>query len=221
MSSEQPKTTGGDTVLIDRILADAREEARKIREDAESSVATRRKALEKRLAEMDVETESRVAEEREKQRARADSAISLAEGRMKLRVENRVYELARERCLAEMKKMRQTPEYKRILRDWIVEASRGLGGNAAVVRCPPEDSAAVESVLRDAQDILSSEYGMNVELQFDRKPVSGQGVVLRDPRARLSFTNTVQDRMRRYAGELRRIVYHSVIEGINGRTDHR
>ena len=221
MSSEQPKPVAGDTTLIDHILADAHEEAEKIRTEAEASVAARREALEKRLVEIDAETESRIAEEREKQRIRTDSAISLAEGRTRLRIENRVYELAREQCLASMKAMRGSPEYAAVVRDWMVEAARGLGGEVAVVRCPAEDRAVVESVLGEAESLLVSEHGTNIELRFDGTPVTGQGVVLRDPEARLSFTNTVADRMRRYAGELRRIVYHSVIEGLHGRTDHR
>jgi vacuolar-type H+-ATPase subunit E/Vma4 len=221
MSTEKTDQTGGDTALIERILADARGEAKKILAEAESSVASRRDALAKRLAQIDEETTARVAEERETLRARTDAAIALAEGRARLRIENRVYDLVRERCLAAMAAMRGKKEYAGVLRDWIAEAALGLGSPEALVRCPAEDRAAVEPALAEARKALNADHGTTVGLTLDDTPLAGQGVALRDPRGRLSFTNTVADRLRRFAGEIRRIVYHSVIEGIHGRTDHR
>ncbi|MFW6356389.1 MAG: V-type ATP synthase subunit E [Spirochaetota bacterium] len=213
--------------LIERILAEARREAEALRAEAQRSVDERTRALERRAREIDEAATERVSEERERLTAQTDAAIALLEQRARLELENRIYRTAEEKTREAMGEMRtetagaSTDGYRAVLTAWIVEAAIGLGTQEAIVSCPDADRSHVRSVLDDARAELERQ-GRSVALRLDEeRSETGQGVVLRDAAGRRAFSNLVSDRLRRFRGELQRIVYHTVIEEDDGRTDHR
>jgi vacuolar-type H+-ATPase subunit E/Vma4 len=218
--------------LIEQIMREARSEAEKLRSEAARSAEDRRRTLERRLAEIERDAEKRINEERDRLGARTDGAIALAEQRARLRMEDRIYRAVEARTREAMGELRPAPgsgandDYRTLLRDWIVEAAIGLGAREAIVSCPvPDRDTVAPREGRGALDEATSELERlrhPVSLSFDAaREESGQGVVLRDSSGRRAFSNLVRDRIRRFRSELQRIVYHTVIEGQDGRTDHR
>jgi vacuolar-type H+-ATPase subunit E/Vma4 len=198
--------------LISRIRAEAEGEAEKIRTETEKSIAERKASLEKRIAEIREQTDARIAEEREQLVSRADAQITLLEGRAALRREDRIYREATDRTRQAIRDLRGSDGYTEMLAEWIVEAALGLGAEEATVLAPEADQPFLEEAIAAARQKLETSAA-EVSLRPDTSiAVSGQGVVIRDLAGRRSFSNLVEDRLRRYGTDLRQIVYHEVIE---------
>lgn len=203
------------TELIERILADAREEAHKIRDEANRSVEERKSALERRLAQIESDADERVRSEQTRLVKQADSAIALAESRARLETEDRVYRAAYAAARERLREMRSQDDYGEIVRGWIVEAAEGLGADRAIVSAPEADRATAVSVLPEAEQRLRQRTGREVSLEIDvESDPGGQGVVLRDETGRLAFSNLVDDRLRRLHGEAQRIVYDEAVRAL-------
>jgi len=202
--------------LVRRIMDEARAEAEKLRGEAERSVSDRRAALERRLREIEQTADERIAEARARLAASAEASIALVEGRAALRRESRIYRAAEERTREALRDLRGSEGYPSLLRDWIVEAALGLGGDRAIVSSPEADRQYVALAVQEAAAELDRR-GVRVSLTVDTERAEpGQGVVLRDADGRRAFSNLVDDRIRRSGVDLRRIVYHSVVEGQHG-----
>jgi vacuolar-type H+-ATPase subunit E/Vma4 len=210
---EQQTTAGADGELIRGILAEAQAEADKLVADAESSAADRRLALERRLKAISRLADESIETQRKRIVDRTDAAIELIKRRSALRIEHRVFRDAERRATEELAAVREQPGYAQMIRAWTVEAALGLGEEMAVVRCPEADAGVVEQSLAAASKELEQRHGLSVRLRFseDRLP-SGQGVVLAGSSGTVAFSNTATARMRRFAPEIGRIVYHTVIE---------
>jgi len=202
-----------DTELIRHVMETAEAEAKSIQTEAESSIAQRKAALEKRVQKIQKDAEDRIAGQEEKLVARADATIELERGRSRLRQENRIYRAANDRVKEVFHEMRDGREYPGILRDWIVEAVLGLGQTEAVVGCSSDDRDAVKAALDGAIAELRKTHGVDASLTLDEQiPVSGQGVVVRSVPPTVAYSNTVEDRMRRFGSSIRSLVYHAMIE---------
>lgn len=198
------------------MLRTAQEEADVIRSDAEKSVAERRRGLERRIAEIRGAAEQRVEEEIRSLDGRTEATVALLMKRARLRLEDRIYHAVDLRAREECRGLRSAPGYADIMRAWIVEAARGLEAAQADVLCPPEDREAVRQALPAAMDELRRDRGQEIALRLADAPVSGQGVVLRNSPPTVAFSNTVDDRMRRFAGRMREIVFRTLIEENDG-----
>ncbi len=201
--------------LIERILDDARGEAKEIRDEARRSVEERRKTLERRLEQIAKEADERIASERERLERQADSAIALAESRARLETEDRVYRGAFTAARGQVRAMRSDTGYDTVVRAWIVEAAAGLGADRAAVAAPVADRDVVERVLEGAEGLVRERTGREVSLELDpQTDPGGQGVVLRDAEGRRAFSNLVDDRLRRLRGEAQRIVYEEAVRAL-------
>lgn len=201
--------------LIERILDDARGEAQQVRDDAKRSVDERRRALERRLAQIESEADERIASEEARLKRQADSAIALAEGRARLETEDRVYRTAYAAARERLRALDADAGYDGIIRAWIVEAAMGLGADRATVAAPPDDRRVAARVLEEAGRVVRERTGREVSLELDPEAdPGGQGVVLRDASGRRAFSNLVDDRMRRFRGEAQRIVYEDAVRAL-------
>ena len=209
--------TANQAELAEKILQTAREEADKILADARSSIDSRKKALEARVQSIRHEADERVATQVRELTSRADATIETARTRSRLRIEKRVYRQVEQQAVERIKAMRGQPEYNVMIRRWIVEAVVGIDTDRATVLCPPEDLETVKSVLAEAAKELSEQRGSKADLRIDETtPVVGQGVIARDESGRIAFSNLIADRIRRYAGRIRKATYYTVFGEENG-----
>lgn len=207
--SDQKNT---DSELIRNMLKNAEEEAQSIRSEAEKSIAERRTALERRISEIRDAGRKRVQEEVAALEAKTEATIALLRKQARLRREDRIYRMVNQRAREELRALRGDPGYGAILRGWIVEAALGLGAAEAEVLCAAEDRDAVQAALPAASVELGDSHGQDVSLRMAEDAISGQGVVLRDSPPTVAYSNTVDDRMRRFDVRIRRIVYRTLIE---------
>ncbi len=205
--------TTPDAELISHMLESAEEEAASIRNDAEKSAADRRRSLEQRLKKIKSDAEERVAHETQKLRVRTDATIELERNRSRLRMENRIYREVDEGARAGLLVQRSSAEYGDVLCNWITEAALGLGATEATVASPPEDRDTVRRALDNAVSELKSKHDTDVTLTLDEETeIHGQGVVLRNVPPTMAYSNTVDDRMRRFGPEIRSMVFRTIIE---------
>lgn len=206
--------------LIERILRDARDEAKRIRDEATRSVDDRRSALARRLAQIESDADERINAEQARLAKQADSAIALAESRARLETEDRVYRGAFAAARERLRAMRSDDGYGEILRRWIVEAVEGLGADRALVCAPAADREVVAGVLAEARRIARERTGRDIELDLDANDdPGGQGVVLRDETGRRAYSNLVDDRLRRFRADAQRIVYEEAVRALEAAAD--
>lgn len=211
MDDEARTPEAESEALIRSILSEAETEAKSIVEDAQTDAANRRAALKRRLESIETDTTERVAQRTQQISDRADAAIELIKRRSRLRLETRVYRDAERRAAATLEDLRGTKAYGSLLRGWMTEAGVGLGEPRATVRSPAADRSAVEQELATVQTALRDEHGLQTELSAGDDLPSGQGVVLTSADGSVAFDNTVRARLRRFAPEIRRIVYRTVV----------
>jgi hypothetical protein len=71
----------------------------------------------------------------------------------------------------------------------------------------------VKAVLDAAVAELAEKHDLEVTLSLDDEAhVDGQGVVLRNSPPTMAYSNTVDDRMRRFSSRIHAMVYREVIE---------
>lgn len=212
MNGEARSPETGSEYLIHSILSEAEAEAKSIVDAAKADAAKRREALERRLESIESDAEKRIGRRTQQLTARAAASMELAKRRSQLRLEQRIYRVAERRAAAGLEELRGTTEYGPVLRGWITEAAIGLGERHAIVRAPAPDRSTVEHELAAAQTAIRDESEFDVVLSIGDALPSGQGVVLTSADASVAFDNTVAARLRRFAPEVRRIVYRAVVE---------
>jgi len=211
---ESTATPEDDKSLVNAILHDAEEEARRIAEKAEKQ---RKQKLETAAA-----TEEHILEEARKTAERQidalkkafDSSTTVALRRIKLNSEERIYSYVLERVREKIKSLISAKNYREILTQWIAEAAIGLGTEKCLVNASETEKKLIgDKVLKTAEDIVLNISNRQVDISISpEEPVFGQGVVIKDPAGRLSFDNRVETRIERYQDKIRKLIYKQFIE---------
>jgi len=160
----------------ERILAEARERADRIRNEAEAQATALVEAQRRRIAS-----------EVEAARVRAQSAATLRATSLILEAKDeqidRVFELAQ----TELERISHDPtRYPAILRRLLQEAVEGFEGRV-VVECAESDVAAVEAIARE----------LGIEADVRPSPDVGGGVRVRSEDGRFVVENTLTSRLAR------------------------
>ncbi len=199
--------------LLEGIAEEARHEAEKIREEAERQAEEIVRGAERRAKQSIAEAESRAEEQAETIRSRSRQRIEAERRRLRLEAEERLFSKAYDMLKGRLEKMKTSEEYPEILRQLIVEGALGLGVSEAKVNASTDERSLLgEALLAQAEKELEA-LGMEVSLSLsDKPPLDGQGVVVEDTDGRLSFNNRMDARMKRYATEIRRMIYQEIRE---------
>lgn len=198
--------------LVDRILAEAKEEAESITGEAREGVKRRREALEKRIAQIGEQADEHIAEETKKLAKRADAQIARLRSRAVLRRENQLYALTERRVRSALADLKGSASYPAVVRRWVVEAALGLGADEAVATAGDDELQAARTAIGLAEADLNK-IGRSVSLSLDEEhPIGEQGVVLIAADGSAAYRNTVDQRIRRYGAQIRRIVYSTVVD---------
>ncbi len=199
--------------LLEGIAEEARREAEKIREEAERQAEEIVRGAERRAKQSIAEAESRAEEQTETIRSRSRQRIEAERRRLRLEAEERLFSKAYDMLKGRLEKMKTSEEYPEILRQLIVEGALGLGVAEAKVNASTDERSLLgDALLAQAEKELEA-LGMEVSLSLsDKSPLDGQGVVVEDTDGRLSFNNRMDARMKRYATEIRRMIYQEIRE---------
>ena len=196
--------------IIDGILADAREEAEKVRSEAKSRVEDRRMLLSGRVQRVKDDASSEAKKRIEEINRRTDAEISRAQRRGELarrrdvlaavqrRARERIFEMGREASDA----------YRQAMIGWIVEGALGLEGTELTVSVAAGETGLLDELLEEAQRTAREVGGRDVILTAAGEPHGGSpGVVVSSPDGRTLYDNRVDSRIRRHETEIRRLVY--------------
>ena len=195
----------GEETLFDGISREAAEEADKILKQAETQAGIRKKGAERQVEEIRKQSEKELAERLAEIRKRSESAIQFSTRRSSLKYREELY--AQVTALAEKKMAEKTgkPGYDEFLAGLIAEGVIGLDKEKAVVSVSGSEKLTPD-ILAMAADLVKKTVGREVSLK-EGAPVSSQGVVVASEDGRVSFSNQITARFRRYDQEIRKIIY--------------
>ncbi|NBK21452.1 MAG: ATPase [Spirochaetia bacterium] len=190
-----------DNRLLEGIIRQAQETARKTEEDARLQAA---KILEEAhlRSEKELEAEHKASQQKLKQvELRLQANMASVKRKASLRQIDESY-------LSVMRRIREKMQCKMIepyLSSWIAEAALGLDLKEAKVssskQCP-----ATEKHLKEAAQLVKKHTGSEVVLSLDPRPIRSLGVVLSSLDDKVSFNNQVEIRLRRFDRVIRTMI---------------
>jgi len=203
--------------LIEGIEGEALSEAEEITSQAQRTADERLAAAEKQAEEIIREAEKKAAERVKAIQKSNASRIAIAARKIFLRSQEELIRQIMERVRKKLQELVDSPSYRAVLLDWIVEAALGLNEPEAAVQSSPAELPLIDAgFLRRAEHEVKSLTGRSVKLHVsERDPLSGQGVVLEAKSGKIAFNNQVKTRLLRYDSEVKKIVYQELqdIEG--------
>jgi len=213
----ETERTGDVAALVEGILREARDEARRGLDEARIKADARVAAAETQAL--------RIAEEAEAAAARQVSAIG-REAEAKLAAELARAELAsREaawksvvfKALEICREDARKPAFRGALARLAAEAAIGLGGGEAIMRAGGAPGlAADDALLREAERLAQVACGIGTVLSpGEPLPEGNPGALLESADGRISFDNRLEARFARLEGELR----SRVLRGLFGDGD--
>lgn len=198
--------------LISGIEADANQESEKLIADAEKQAAEKRKYAAKKRDSLMVDAKKRGQEQADAIKRKVISGVELEIKRRSLRIRDTVMQDIMTRVEEQLKTRIDTPEYRRYLRDWIVEAACGLDVETAQLNASSAERELIdEALLREVIEQVNQKAGksINVTLSADA-PLEGQGVVLTSADGRMAFNNQVRTRMLRHRHKIQMMIYEAL-----------
>lgn len=199
--------------VISGILEEAKQEASRIQEDAQSMAEVRRQTLSTRLDRIRSENRERAQAEVERIERRYEAAIAVEQRRAALRLEQEAYRLVLDGVRQRFDELLESPDYDAVLKGWIAEALIGLGVEAAAVRVSEPEKESAARVLSEASRIAGEYLGHACSASLDREnPLRRQGVVAISADGETAFNNELSTRLARYESRLRAIVAEEILE---------
>ena len=195
-----------DNSLLAGIVKDAQDEAERILLRAQRQVEQRGKALEGQIRGLAEESDRLLSRKGEAAQGRILSMIRTEERRIALRTREALGRRVIKEAVNRLADMVDRPEYQEILARWIAEGALGVNCSEAVVRCSFREKLT-DAVLRRAEVLVLEASGKEVRLTANQgDPLADQGVVLTSTDGRISFSNQVSSRLRRYGQDVSQII---------------
>ena len=228
MAESNADTNNADTnrnakQIIDGILADAREQAEKIKSEARSRVEDRRMLLSGRVQRVKDDAASEAKTRVEEINRRTDAEISRAQRRNELARRRDVMAAVQQRVRDRIVELSWDggEDYRRAVTGWIVEGALGLAGTELTVAASAGEEDMLADLLPEAERVAREISGEEVSLTVADEPHGGSpGVVVASPDGRTIYDNRVDARIRRHETEIRRLVYEIMFpvegDGVEG-----
>lgn len=195
-----------DNLLISSILNDAKKREEEILNEAklksEEIVKEEKEKLEVALREEERKYNEKISLLEES----FESEKRSLEKEEELKVMNSSYTLLLDSVKEEFVKKAKEESFQSVLITWIFEAAIGLGEKECVVDYSPL-SVPREKTLKSVE-AKCKEIGLNLTLELGKDNLKSIGVSLRDKSGKISFTNTLDVRMRRFSREIRKVVLY-------------
>ena len=179
------------TEEANRILADARTEARSLREQARAQAEAEREAiLQRARREAEAFHEHTVA------------AAQLEAQKLKLRRREQLLERAFAEARRQLVSAPQWPEYGKIARDLLREAVERLDAEELVLRADEETRRVLSE-----QGLANLEKELGVHLRVGEPITQSSGIVVETVDGHRRYDNTLETRLARMRGHLRTPIY--------------
>jgi len=204
------KTSSDDrSELISGITLDAKQEAKRIIEDAEKTAADKQMSKEMQIKSIDRDTAKKIEQQVSVIEKNSASAISVEKKRVVLKIREKVINNVVEKVRDIIGEIGKSKDYPEILRGWILDAAIGLGEEEAVINGSAKELEILsDSFLRETEKRYFDLTGGKIHLvKSDKNPLFAQGVVLTSMNSKTAFNNQVPTRLLRYQAEMRKTIH--------------
>jgi len=199
----------GKSELISGIEKDAKKRAEEIIAEARKRAEEKLRFAKQKVKSILDEAEARAKEQSESVMKRVLGGMSLEAKRRSMKLRDSALQAVITRATEKLGDLVQKPEYRNVLRDWIVEAAIGLGTDKAVIHTSKAERKLIDSkLIRAAENMVKKITGRPVSLSLsDNPPLAGQGVLLSSSDGKTAFNNQVSTRLLRKQRDIQIQVY--------------
>ncbi len=204
----------GKDALINGIETDAAQEAQAILAEAEKQAGEKRKYGEKKVADLLAEGRQRAQEQAESIQRKVLSEVELEVKRRSLKVRDTVMQEVMKRVEAKLKVRIADADYRVTLREWVVEAARGLAVDTAQLNASAAERELLDTgLLQEIRDVVKERSGRAVTLTLsEAAPLEAQGVLVTATDGRMAFNNQVKTRILRNRRKIQALIHQALFE---------
>jgi vacuolar-type H+-ATPase subunit E/Vma4 len=197
------------SALIAGIENDAQAQADKIVNEALKHAQERKKFVELQVASIIKEAEERATQKYESIKRTILAGAKVEVNRKSMEIRKKVMEFIDEHVRVEFKAMLKEAGYKKMLLNWVVEASVGLDAAIQTVNASAEERALIDAgFLKQAEEQVKKAGGQDVKLTLSSQPpLTGQGIIVTAVDGRTAFNNQVVMRLRRKQKEIDNLIF--------------
>ncbi len=206
----------GKELISKGIIEDAKKQAENILEDAKKQAEEKIRFARKQAESIINEAEEKAFEQIKSIEKRYESFIELERKKRKIKLRESIYNMVIDGVKKRLREMVELPEYKEILKDWIIEAAIGLGENRGVVKTSKDEMKIIDKRLIDeVTSKLQKRYNLDTEINLCKDDyINGQGVMLFSSDGRRAFNNEVSTRILRKQRKIQQIIYDYLLEKV-------
>ncbi len=204
----------GKDALINGIETDAAQEAQAILAEAEKQAGEKRKYGEKKVADLLAEGRQRAQEQAESIQRKVLSEVELEVKRRSLKVRDTVMQEVMKRVEAKLKVRIADSDYRVTLREWVVEAARGLAVDTAQLNASAAERELLDTgLLQEIRDVVKERSGRAATLTLsEAAPLEAQGVLVTATDGRMAFNNQVKTRILRNRRKIQALIHQALFE---------
>ncbi len=191
--------------LIDGIILEAEEKAKKMILEAEEECRSIKEGMEDEI-EKSISAEERITALRLRQiELKEESAKKSIDRISELKKLDHSYNLVMKKVDERIRSMVSDGSISRYLVLLIAEAAIGLEKKSATVSFS-KMAPVNDFMLREAERMVKETSGREINLTLDENYISEIGVVLTSSLKKVSYNNTLDTRIRRYSREIKKII---------------
>ncbi|MBN2738132.1 MAG: hypothetical protein JXR70_14205 [Spirochaetales bacterium] len=200
--------------MIKGIMDDAQKEADKLINEAKVQAQERSEAREIQIKRLLKEAEDKAAAQVKIIEQQSASSIKVESKRIYLKVRDEIIQSILKNVENELVRLQDNKDYRKILKDMIIEAAFGLNSPEAFVNASAKEREMLSpALLKEAADETSKMLGKAIKLELSKEaPLLTQGVTLTAGDHRTAFNNTFSTRMLRYQSEIRKLIYDKLFK---------
>ena len=205
----------GKEKLIAGITRDARKEADLIISETEKTVEGRMAAARKQAEAIRTETKTKIEEQTGEIQKKSAMSIATETRRIQLNIQKALLNRIIEEAELKIEKQIKENSYRKILKNWIVEAALGLSVEEAEINASKKEIDIIDGkLIEEAVEEIKTITGRAITLKkAAAKPLIPQGVVLSSADGKTAFNNQVHVRILRYQSEIRSLVNKRLFSG--------
>ena len=206
----------GKALISNGIIEDAKRQAEEILNDAEKQAEEKIRFAKKQAESIIKEAEQKAEAQISTLKKRYESFIELEKKKRKIKLRENVFNMVIDGVRKRLKSLIEKPEYRGILKNWMIEASVGLGEKEGIIRTSRDEHRIIdESLIKEVEGELKSKYGLKIKLQLDRENfLQNQGVMIFSKDGKKAFNNEVSTRILRKQRKIQQIIYDYLLDKI-------
>lgn len=191
--------------LLTGIIEKARSEADHLVETAGKQAELRRKAQQAAVAKLHEEDDRKIAEFRETARRRSLSVITSEKRRMALKRREELTSGVIEQAKQLLAEQITGSDYEDFLVRCIAEGAVGVNRDEVVVSCSRKESISA-GMVEKAEKLVFESLGRRVLIHVSKETLPDLGVVVASADGKVSFSNQIAARFRRYNQDIMEII---------------